>query len=169
MNKLYQYCSTWAAIFRIWALICIVPVLVHTHGKLYYEDFILIGIVTSEMTGNDRTWPDMTGHDRIWPVMTGYDRTWLNVTWCDRTWTWPNMTGNDRAVFYARSETVQNDRAVLYARSETVQNDREKKLFYFSFFRKKQKSWSSFQAKIRPSCKLHENQSKKKWLSALMG
>jgi hypothetical protein len=46
------------------------------------------------------------------------------------------MTGNDRAVLYARSETVQNDRGVLYARSETVQNDREKKLFYFSFFRK---------------------------------
>jgi hypothetical protein len=32
-----------------------------------------------------------------------------------------------------------NDRAVLYARSETVQNDRGKKLFYFSFFRENKK------------------------------
>jgi hypothetical protein len=46
-------------------------------------------------------------------------------------------------VYCIRSETVINDRAVLYARPETVRNHRRKKLFYFSFCRKKHKKVES--------------------------
>jgi hypothetical protein len=79
------------------------------------------------------------------------------------------MTGNDRAVFYARSETVQNDRAVLYARSETVQNDREKKTFLFFIFSKKTKKLEFVSGQNKAFLQVTRKSVKKKWLSALMG
>jgi hypothetical protein len=121
-----------------------------------------------EITANDRTWTYVTRHDRNnrkWPETAGNNRTWTDMTGHDRPW--PETTGNDRKrpemtvrYFVHGPRRYRMTGRYFMHGPRRYKTTGEKNFFVFNFF-EKTKKWNSFQAKIRWSCKLHENRSKK--------